>query len=74
MAIKISIKDAERLAEVIGDIVERDPDNLTARAIVQAISWVLPEKVSASVFRTACTGILDLSGRNYVAEVKSRFP
>lgn len=73
MTIKISMKDATRLGEVIGNIVEHDRDNITARAIVQAISWLLPENISASAFRTVANGyVVDLSGRNYVAEVKER--
>ena len=73
MTIKLSIKDADRLAEVIGNITEHDTDNVTARAIVQAISWLLPENVSATAFRVVAYGNrLDLSGRNYVEEVTSK--
>lgn len=70
---KMTIKDATRLAEVIGNIVEHDAGNTTARAIVQAISWLLPDTVNASAFRfTAYGNRLDLTRRNYVAEVTGK--
>lgn len=70
--IKISIKDAEVLAAAIAEITTSpEGDNLAVRAIIQQISNILPGNISASVFRaTARGGVIDLSGRDYVAQIK----
>lgn len=71
MTIKITIKDAEALATAIAKVTEHaGRDNPAVRAIIQQISFLLPEKVSASSFRCeALSGLLDLSGRDYLAEI-----
>ena len=73
--IKISIKDAQALAEAIAEITTSpDGDNLAARAIIQQISRMLPGNISAPCFRsTARGGVIDLSGRDYVAQIKGQF-
>jgi len=72
MTIKLTIKDAEALAAAIREITAApEGDNLAVRAIVQNISRILPGTVDQSVFRAKARGVIDLSGRNYVAEVVS---
>lgn len=72
MTIKISIKDAQALAEAIAEITTSgEGDNLATRAIIQRISFLLPENISASCFRsTARGGVIDLSGRDYISTIK----
>ena len=70
--IKITIKDAQALADAIAEITTRpEGDNLAVRAIIQQISHMLPDNISAPYFRsTARGGVIDLSGRDYVAQIK----
>ena len=72
MTIKISIKDAQVLADAIAEITTcPEGDNLASRALIQRISRLLPDNVSASCFHnTARGGVIDLSGRDYVAQIK----
>jgi hypothetical protein len=45
---------------------------LTVRAIVQSLASALAddnERFSKSTFKTACTGIIDLSGINYLDRI-----
>lgn len=71
MTIKITIKDAEALAAAIAKVTEHaGRDNPAVRAIIQQISFLLPEKVSASSFRCAAlNGLLDLSGTDYLTRI-----
>jgi hypothetical protein len=72
MTIKISIKDAAALAKAIREITETgEGDNLAVRAIIQNISRLLPDNVDRGVFRAEARGVLDLSGRDYVATIKA---
>ena len=70
-AIKISIKDATKLAHAIAEITSLpDGKNLAVRAVIQRISQLLPENVSSSVFRDVAINAIDLTGRDYIRELR----
>lgn len=71
--IKLTQKSAVALAYAIARITkESNGDTVAVRAVIQSIAAILPDNVSATMFRKiARNGVLDFSGRNYIAKVSA---
>lgn len=71
--IKISRKDAAKLADAISRVTATGQGGIAAAAIIQAICEILPDSIPLTAFRTiANNGVIDLSGRNYLANMGAK--